>query len=217
MIWKLYTKASVIMSWYKRNLIFNIKNMFELPKLPYEKNALEPYISEETLEYHYGKHHNTYVTNLNNLVAGNDKENMSLEDIIKTSDGWIFNNAAQVYNHSFYWKCMSPNAWWEAFGKISEKINDIFWSFEAFKEKFSTSAITNFGSGWTWLVKTSEGSLEIVNTSNANTIVTTDNTPLLVIDVWEHAYYIDTRNARPKYVENFWNLVNWDFVNENLD
>jgi len=190
--------------------------MFKLPELPYEKNALEPYISEETLEYHYGKHHNTYVTNLNNLVAGTDKENMSLEDVIKTSEAWIFNNAAQVYNHSFYWKCMSPNAWWEPTWEILEKINDNFWSFEVFKEKFSTSAITNFGSGWTWLVKTPAWKLEIVNTSNANTVITIYNIPLLVIDVWEHAYYIDTRNARPKYVENFWNLVNWDFVNENL-
>jgi len=190
--------------------------MFELPKLPYEKNALEPYISEETLEYHYGKHHNTYVTNLNNLVTWSDKENMSLEEIIKNSNGWIFNNAAQVYNHSFYWNCLAPNAWWEAHCDIKEKIEESFWSFENFKEKFSTSAITNFGSGWTWLVQTPAWKLEIVNTSNANTVITTDNTPLLVIDVWEHAYYIDTRNARPKYVENFWNLVNWDFVKENL-
>jgi len=190
--------------------------MFKLPKLPYEKNALEPYISEETLEYHYGKHHNTYVTNLNNLVSWTGKENMNLEEVIRTSEGWIFNNAAQVYNHSFYWNCLAPNTWWKANGEILEKINDAFWSFENFKEKFSTSAITNFGSGWTWLVQTPAWKLEIVNTSNANTVVTTDNTPLLVIDVWEHAYYIDTRNARPKYVENFWNLVNWNFVNENL-
>ena len=190
--------------------------MFKLPELPYAQNALEPYISEETLEYHYGKHHQTYVTNLNKLTSGSDFDNDDLEDVIKKSDGWVFNNAAQIYNHSFYWNCMAPNAWWNASWKIGELIERDFWSFEDFKEKFSTSAITNFGSGWTWLVQNIEGKLEIVNTSNANTVITTENKPLLVIDVWEHAYYIDTRNARPKYVENFWNLVNWDFVNNNL-
>lgn len=190
--------------------------MFILPELPYAKNALEPYISEETLEYHYGKHHQTYVTNLNNLTAGSDFDNDDLEEVIKKSEGWVFNNAAQVYNHTFYWNCMAPNAWWNATWKIAELINRDFWSFEDFKEKFSISAITNFGSGWTWLVQTTEWKLIIVNTSNAGTIITTDKIPLLVIDVWEHAYYIDTRNARAQYVENFWNLVNWDFVNNNL-
>lgn len=190
--------------------------MFELPKLPYEMNALEPYISQETLEYHYGKHHQTYVNNLNNLIAGTDLESKSLEEIIKDSEGGIFNNAAQVWNHTFYWNSMSPNAGWEPKGEVSELINRDFWDFETFKEKFSTSAATNFGSGWTWLVKTPDNKLEIVNTSNAGSVLTTENTPLMVIDVWEHAYYIDTRNARPKYIENFWNLVNWDFVNENL-
>ena len=190
--------------------------MFELPKLPYEKNALEPYISEETLEYHYWKHHQTYVTNLNNLVSWTDFENNKLEDIIKKSDWWIFNNAAQVYNHTFYWNCMGKNMWWKAKWEISKLIDIEFWDFETFKDTFSKSAIWNFGSGWTWLVKTPEGEIKIVNTSNADTVITTENIPLLVIDVWEHAYYIDTKNARPKYVENFWNLINWDFVNSNI-
>ncbi len=191
--------------------------MFKLPELPYAKNALEPFISEETLEFHYGKHHQTYVNNLNNLTSGSDLDNDDLENVIKDSEGGVFNNAAQVYNHTFYWNCMAANAGWEAYEKIAELINRDFWDFETFKEKFSISAATNFGSGWTWLVKTTEGKLEIVNTSNADTVITTDKTPLLVIDVWEHAYYIDTRNARPKYIENFWNLVNWDFVNKNLN
>ncbi len=190
--------------------------MFELPKLPYEKNALEPYMSEETLEFHYGKHHATYVTNLNNLVLGTEFEGKNLEDIIKTSNWWIFNNAAQVWNHSFFWNCLAPNAWGEAKWEILNSINENFWSFEEFKEKFTQSAVTNFGSGWTWLVKTPQGKLEIVNTSNAGTVITTENTPLLVVDVWEHAYYIDVRNARPKYLENFWALVNWEFVESNL-
>ncbi len=190
--------------------------MFELPKLPYEKNALEPYISAETLEYHYGKHHQAYVTNLNNLIVWTEFENMSLEEIIKKSIAGIFNNAAQVWNHTFYWNCLSPNAWGVANGEVSKLIDRDFWSFENFKEKFSLSAIWNFGSGWTWLVLNSDLKLEIYNTSNAATTLTTDKKSLLVVDVWEHAYYIDTRNARPKYLENFWNLVNWDFVNSNL-
>ncbi|MDD2907868.1 MAG: Fe-Mn family superoxide dismutase [Candidatus Gracilibacteria bacterium] len=190
--------------------------MFELPKLPYEKNALEPYISAETLEYHYGKHHQAYVTNLNNLTAGTPFENMSLEEVIKTSSAGIFNNSAQVWNHTFYWNCLAPNAGGDATGEIASLINRDFGSFEVFREKFSASAIGNFGSGWTWLVLTPENILEIYNTSNAATTLTTDKKALLVIDIWEHAYYIDTRNARPKYVENFWNLVNWDFVNANL-
>lgn len=190
--------------------------MFELPKLPYEKNALEPYISAETLEYHYGKHHQAYVTNLNNLIVWTEFENMSLEEIIKKSSAGIFNNAAQVWNHTFYWNCLSPNAWGVANGEVWEMIIRDFWSFETFKEKFSASCISNFGSGWTWLVLNSDLKLEIYNTSNAATTITTDKKALLTCDVWEHAYYIDTRNARPKYVENFWNLVNWDFVNANL-
>jgi Fe-Mn family superoxide dismutase len=154
---------------------------------------------------------------LNKLTSGSDFDNDDLEKIINESDGWVFNNAAQIWNHSFYWKCMGVNTWWEANGKISELINRDFWSFGDFKDEFSNNAITNFGSGWTWLVLNIEWKLEIINTSNAWTIVNTDNKPLLVIDVWEHAYYIDTRNARPKYVENFWHLVNWDFINTNLN
>ena len=190
--------------------------MFKLPDLPYEKNALEPYISEETLEYHYGKHHQTYVTNLNNLTVWSDFNNDDLEELIKKSDWAMFNNAAQVWNHTFYWNCMAPNAWWNPTLEILDLIERDFDNFENFKEKFSTSAATNFGSGWTWLVKTHSWRLEIVNTSNAGTVITSDYIPLLVIDVWEHAYYIDTRNARAKYIENFWNLVNWDFVNSNI-
>ena len=189
---------------------------FELPALPYAKNALEPHISEETLEYHYGKHHNTYVVNLNNLIAGTDFENQSLEDIIKNSDGGIFNNAAQVWNHTFYWNCLSPNGGGEPAGALADAINAKFGSFEQFKKDFSDACVTNFGSGWTWLVKNGSGDLEIVKTSNAGCPLTDGMTPLLTCDVWEHAYYIDYRNARPSYVEAFWNLVNWDFVAGNL-
>ncbi|PIE85449.1 superoxide dismutase [Fe] [Candidatus Gracilibacteria bacterium] len=190
--------------------------MFKLPKLPYEKNALEPYISEETLEYHYGKHSQAYVTKLNALTVGSDLDNSDLEDLIKNSEGGVFNNAAQVYNHSFYWDCMAPNAGGKANGEIARLIDRDFGDFDTFKEKFSESAINNFGSGWTWLVKNSEGKLEIINTGNADTVITTENKPLLVVDVWEHSYYIDTRNDRAKYLENFWHLVNWSFVNKNL-
>jgi len=187
----------------------------ELPPLPYEKNALEPHISAETLEYHYGKHHQTYVTNLNKLVPGTEFESKSLEDIIKSASGGIFNNAAQVWNHTFYWNCLSPNGGGGPGGDLAQAINAAFGSFDAFKEKFSTSAATNFGSGWTWLVKNANGSVEIVNTSNAGTPMTEGKTALLTCDVWEHVYYIDYRNVRPKYVEAFWNLVNWDFVDSN--
>ncbi|GAB4299563.1 MAG: superoxide dismutase [Fe] [Thiohalomonadaceae bacterium] len=189
----------------------------ELPALPYAKNALEPYISAETLEYHHGKHHQAYVTNLNNLIPGTEYENLSLEDIIKKAPaGGVFNNAAQVWNHTFYWNCMAPNAGGEPSGALADAINKTFGSFAAFKEQFTNSCVTNFGSGWTWLVKNKDGSLEIVNTSNAGCPLTMDKKPLLTCDVWEHAYYIDTRNARPKYVENFWHLVNWDFVAKNF-
>ncbi|NLS55706.1 superoxide dismutase [Fe] [Hafnia alvei] len=189
---------------------------FELPALPYEKNALEPHISAETLEYHYGKHHNTYVVNLNNLVKGTEFEGKSLEEIIKTSTGGIFNNAAQVWNHTFYWHCLSPKGGNTPTGAVAEAINKAFGSFDAFKEELTKSAIGNFGSGWTWLVKKADGSLAIVNTSNAATPLTSGDKPLLTVDVWEHAYYIDYRNARPKYLENFWALVNWEFVAKNL-
>ncbi len=189
----------------------------ELPELPYAKNALEPHISAETLEYHHDKHHATYVNNLNNLVPGTEFEGKSLEEIITSAPaGGVFNNAAQVWNHTFYWNCLSPNGGGEPSGSIADAINKAFGSFSEFKEKFSTSAATNFGSGWTWLVKNSDGSVEIVNTSNAGCPLTDSKTPLLTCDVWEHAYYIDYRNLRPKYVEAFWNLVNWDFVNQNF-
>ena len=189
---------------------------FELPALPYEKNALEPHISAETLEFHYGKHHQTYVTNLNNLTKGTEFENMALEEVIKKSSGGMFNNAAQVWNHTFYWNCLSPNGGGEPTGALADAINSAFGSFAEFKEKFSTSAATNFGSGWTWLVKNADGSVALANTSNAATPLTGDQKPLLTCDVWEHAYYIDYRNARPKYVEAFWNLVNWEFVAANF-
>lgn len=189
---------------------------FELPKLPYEKNALEPHISAETLEYHYWKHHQTYVTNLNNLVIWTEFENKTLEEIIKTSTWWIFNNSAQVWNHTFYWNCLSPNWWWEPTWKLLEKIISDFWSFNEFKVKFTALSLSNFGSGWTWLVLNTSWKLEIVQTSNAWTTLTTGNKALLVIDIWEHAYYIDYRNARANYINSFWNLVNWKFVEENL-
>lgn len=190
----------------------------ELPDLPYSKDALEPHISAETLEFHHDKHHATYVANLNKMIPGTDFENMSLEATIKAAPpGGVFNNAAQVWNHTFYFNCLSPNGGGDPNGELLQTINNTFGSFADFKEKFATSAATNFGSGWTWLVKNSDGSLEIVNTSNAGTVLTEDKTALLTIDVWEHAYYIDYRNARPKYIESFWNVVNWDFVSENFN
>lgn len=189
---------------------------FELPALPYAKDALQPHISAETIEYHYGKHHQTYVNNLNGLVEGTDNANKSLEDIIKSSDGGLFNNAAQVWNHTFYWNCLSPNGGGEPTGAVADAINDAFGSFADFKEQFSKSAAGNFGSGWTWLVKDANGKLAIVNTSNAGCPLTEGQTPVLTVDVWEHAYYVDYRNARPKYLEAFWALVNWDFVASNL-
>jgi Fe-Mn family superoxide dismutase len=188
----------------------------KLPELPYAKDALAPTISAETLEYHYGKHHNTYVVNLNKLIPGTEFENLSLEDIVKKSSGGIFNNAAQVWNHTFYWHCLSPKGGGEPSGALADAINKSFGSFAGFKEKFSAAALTNFGSGWTWLALNPAGTLEIVSTSNAGTLLTTPNKALLVIDIWEHAYYIDYRNARAKYIENFWNLVNWEFVEGNL-
>ena len=187
-----------------------------LPPLPYALDALAPTISKETLEFHYGKHHQTYVTNLNNLIPGTEFETASLEEIVKKSSGGIFNNAAQVWNHTFYWNSMAPNAGGEPTGKLADAINAKWGSVAAFKEAFNKSAAGNFGSGWTWLVKKSDGSLDIVNTSNAATPLTTSDVPLLTCDVWEHAYYIDYRNARPKYLESFWTLVNWSFAAKNL-
>tara|TARA_B100001094_G_scaffold333441_1_gene412300 strand:- start:6059 stop:6637 length:579 start_codon:yes stop_codon:yes gene_type:complete len=186
----------------------------ELPNLPYDMNALVPHISKETLEYHYGKHHKTYVDKLNGMLDG--FEGQSLEQIIKSSTGPVFNNAAQVWNHTFYWNCLAPNAGGAPTGAIAAAIDEHFGSFDAFQKELSDKAANNFGSGWTWLVKNKAGALEIVNTSNAATPLTEDGiTPLMTVDVWEHAYYIDYRNARPKYLEAFWNLVNWDFVNQN--
>jgi Fe-Mn family superoxide dismutase len=189
---------------------------FELPALPYAKDALAPTISEETLEYHYGKHHQTYVTKLNAAIPGTEFESMSLEEIIVKSSGGIFNNAAQVWNHTFYWNCMTPDAKGAPEGDLAAAIESTFGSFDAFKEAFSTAAANNFGSGWTWLVKNTDGALEIVSTSNAGCPLTDGVTPLLTVDVWEHAYYIDFRNARPNYLEAFWGLVNWDFVAANF-
>jgi Fe-Mn family superoxide dismutase len=188
----------------------------ELPELPYAKDALEPHISAETLDYHHDKHHAAYVNNLNNLVPGTEFENMSLEDIVKNAPaGGVFNNAAQVWNHTFYFSGMGPGGGGEPNGAIAGAIIDAFDSFAEFKEQFSKSAATNFGSGWTWLVKNSAGGLEIVNTDDADSALKV-GTPLLTIDVWEHAYYVDKRNARPAYIESWWNLVNWDFVNANF-
>ncbi len=188
-----------------------------LPELPYSMDALAPYISKETLEYHYGKHHQAYVNNLNKMVSGTEYEDLSLEEIIKkASPGGLFNNAAQVWNHTFYWNCLSPKGGGEPTGAVAEALDKAFGSFATFKDQFSQSAITNFGSGWTWLVKKDSGGVEIVNTSNAGTPLADGRDALLTIDVWEHAYYIDYRNARPKYVEAFWKLVNWEFVARNL-
>ena len=189
---------------------------FELPALPYADDALEPHISAETISFHYGKHHQTYVTNLNKLVPGTDFEDLSVEQIIMKAEGGIFNNAAQIWNHTFYWNGLTPNGKDVASGTLASAITEKFGSFDEFKAKFSTSAATNFGAGWTWLVKNNDGSIEIVNTSNAGCPLTDGQTPLLTCDVWEHAYYIDYRNARPKYVETFWKLVNWDFVEANF-
>lgn len=188
---------------------------FSLPDLPYPKNALAPHISEETLEYHHGKHHQAYVTNLNKLIEGTEYEGRSLEDIIKTSSGSVFNNAAQVWNHTFYWHCLSPNGGGKPSAKLLAAIESSFGSFDEFQQKFTQTALTTFGSGWAWLVKKEDGSLDLVSTSNAQTPLTDETlTPLLTCDVWEHAYYIDYRNARPNYVDAFWKLVNWAFVEE---
>ncbi len=189
---------------------------FELPKLPYAMTALAPHISAETLEYHYGKHHATYVTNLNKLVIGTEFSDASLEDIIRRSSGPIFNNAAQVWNHTFYWKCLSPKGGGNPGGSLAEKLNQSFGSFAKFKELFTEASLTLFGSGWTFLVQNKDGSLEITKEGNAGNPLTKDQTPLLTCDVWEHAYYVDYRNARAKYMDAFWNLINWTFVAENL-
>lgn len=190
---------------------------FELPALPYEKNALEPHISEETLSFHYGKHHQTYVTKLNGLVEGTDFANMTLEEVVKSSEGGVFNNAAQIWNHTFYWNSLSPNGGGEPTGALADAISAKWGSFADFKAAFNDKAVNNFGSSWTWLVKTADGSLDIVNTSNAATPLTDESlTPLMTVDLWEHAYYIDYRNVRPNYMEAFWALINWDFAAQNF-
>jgi len=188
----------------------------QLPPLPYALDALQPHISRETLEIHYGKHHQAYVTNLNNLVKGTEFENLSLEDIIRKSSGGIFNNSAQIWNHTFYWHSLAPKGGGQPKGSLGEAVKKKFSSFDAFKEAFTKSAVGNFGSGWTWLVKKADGTVDIVNTSNAATPLTGADKPLLTCDVWEHAYYVDYRNRRPDYVGAFWNLVNWEFAAKNF-
>lgn len=189
---------------------------FELPALPYAQDALAPHISAETLEYHHGKHHKTYVDKLNGMVPGTEFEGKTLEEIIKSSSGPVFNNAAQIWNHTFYWNCLSPNGGGAPTGAVADAIIAAFGSFEEFQAQLNDKAVNNFGASWTWLVKNADGSLEIVNTSNAGTPMTEGQTALLTVDLWEHAYYIDYRNARPAYLTAFWNLVNWDFVAQNL-
>ena len=188
----------------------------KLPELPYAKEALAPSISAETLEYHYGKHHRAYVDNINKLIVGTEFENLPLEEIVKKASSGIFNNAAQVWNHTFYWSCLSPKGGGQPSGALAAAIAKDLGSFDQFKEKFTKAAVTLFGSGWAWLVKNPDGSLAIEATSNADTPLRAGKKALLTCDVWEHAYYIDHRNARAKYVEAFWNLVNWKFVEQNL-
>ena len=188
----------------------------ELPALPYDRTALEPHISGETIDYHYGKHHKAYVDKLNELIAGTEFADLPLEDIIRKSQGAMFNNAAQVWNHTFYWHCLQPGGGGEPAGNLADGINAAFGGFARFKEEFNKTAIGTFGSGWAWLVQRQDGTLALVSTSNAATPLTGDDIPLLTCDVWEHAYYIDYRNARPKYLEHFWNLVNWEFVAGNM-
>lgn len=192
---------------------------FELPKLPYAKNALVPHISEETINYHYGKHHQAYVTKLNGLIPGTSFEDKSLKQIIidPASKGAIFNNAAQVWNHTFYWHCLSPNGGGQVQDKLAKLIDKFFGSFDKFKEEFTNTATGTFGSGWAWLVKNDNNELSIVSTSNAGNPMTDKLKPLLTCDVWEHAYYVDYRNARPKYIDAFWSLVNWQFVTDQLN
>lgn len=188
---------------------------FQLPSLPYPLTSLSPHISEETLQYHYGKHHQTYIDNLNKLIPCTPFEHMPLEEIIQKSTGGIFNNAAQVWNHTFYWFCLTPQGGGEPHGTLATAIHSTFGDFATFKEQFTQTALTTFGSGWSWLVKDQNNQLKIISTSNAGCPLTEGLIPLLTCDVWEHAYYIDYHNARAKYVEAFWQLINWDFVNNN--
>jgi Fe-Mn family superoxide dismutase len=188
-----------------------------LPALPFASDALAPHMSKETFEYHHAKHHQAYVTNLNNLIKGTPHESQDLEAIVKSSSGPVYNNAAQVWNHTFFWNCLKPAGGGEPSGALAAAINAKFGSYAAFKEAFAKSAVGNFGSGWTWLVKKADGSVDIVNTGAAGTPLTGADKALLTVDVWEHAYYIDYRNARPKYVETFLNsLVNWSFAEANF-
>ncbi|MGQ0751802.1 MAG: superoxide dismutase [Betaproteobacteria bacterium] len=189
----------------------------ELPPLPYPMDGLQPHISKETLEYHYGKHHQTYVNTLNELIRGTEFERMSLEDIVRKSKGAIFNNAGQAWNHTFYWNCMAPKGGGKPVGKLAAAIERKFGSFEAFKKEFSKIAAGKFGSGWAWLVKQPDDSIAVEATSNAGTPLTTDKSPVLTCDVWEHAYYIDYRNQRPDYIAAFWNVVNWKFAAEQFE
>ncbi len=188
----------------------------ELPPLPWARDALAPHISAETIDFHYGKHHQAYVTNLNNQIAGTEFESMDLESIIKKATGGMFNNAAQVWNHTFYWNCLAPDAGGEPQGRLADAINKAFGSFAKFKEEFTKTSVGTFGSGWGWLVQRPDGDLALVSTSNAATPLTGHDRALLTCDVWEHAYYIDYRNARPKYLEAFWGLVNWKFVESQM-
>ncbi|MDH4157399.1 MAG: superoxide dismutase [Fe] [candidate division Zixibacteria bacterium] len=189
----------------------------QLPSLPFDMDGLAPHISSETLKYHYGKHHQAYVTNLNKLIAGTEFEAATLEEIIKKATGGIYNNGAQVWNHTFYWNCLSPGGGGRPKGPLAAALDKVFGSFEEFQKQFSQTAITTFGSGWAWLVRDAEGSLALVSTSNAGNPLRDNEKPLLTCDVWEHAYYIDYRNARPAYVTAFWNIVNWEFVEKNFN
>jgi len=189
---------------------------YELPPLPYRIDALRPHISSETLEYHHGKHHATYIANLNAQIKGTELEALRLEEVIKNSSGSIFNNAAQTWNHTFYWSSLAPNAEGRPDGSLAAAISNRWGTFVAFKEAFTRLAVNHFGSGWTWLVQKPDGSLDVINTSNAGTPLTGNDKPLLNCDVWEHAYYIDYRNQRADYLAAFWNLVNWEFAAKNL-
>jgi Fe-Mn family superoxide dismutase len=188
----------------------------KLPQLPYPKNALEPHLSAETLEYHHGKHHRAYVTKLNELIRGTEYEEMDLVDLVLSSAGPVFDNAAQHWNHTFFWSCLAPNGAGTPAGELADLLTASFGSFERFKEEFAKAAAANFGSGWTWLVRNDDGALEIMNTSNADNPLRHGKKPLLTLDVWEHAYYIDYRNSRSEYITHFWNLANWEFAAANL-
>ena len=189
---------------------------FELPSLPFARDALVPVISPETIDYHYGKHHRAYVDNLNRLTEGSDWASRSLEDIVRSAEGGIFSNGAQVWNHSFYWRCLSPDGGGHPHGELADRIADSFGGFDPFVERFTAAAVGHFGSGWAWLVRRADGSLAVTSTANADNPLRDGDRPLLTCDVWEHAYYIDYRNARARYVEAFWQLVDWGFVASNM-